>query len=116
MLMEAQQAEIEFRDREMIVKEEELRLKTMKQEMEKMTIAKDAAIEMVRMGLDSDKTESEITRNYAEAIAKLVKDAGLDYAQARREVTSIEEDYIEGDINGRSVQALNGDPSRALAQ
>ena len=116
MLMEAQQAEIEFRDREMVVKEEELRLKTMKQEMEKMTIAKDAAIEMVRMGLDSDKTESEITRNYAEAIAKLVKDAGLDYAQARREVTSIEDDYIEGDVNGRSVQALNGESSRALAQ
>jgi hypothetical protein len=116
MLMEAQAKEIEFREREMSIKESKAALDELKFEMERLEVARDSALELSRLGLEADRDEAEITRTYAEALAKLVKDAGLTYEQALGQVSKIESDYIEGDVNGRQIPALNGGSNQPLAQ
>ena len=109
-------AEMEFRDRELAVREEELSLKQFKQEADRLKQAHDSAIELGKLGLQADIDESVITKNYAEALAKLVEKAGLSYTQARSEITQIESDLIddEGGMNG--ISAINGATSRNMAQ
>lgn len=122
MLMEAQQAEIQFRERDMRIKEQQAALDEFKVQSERLKEARDAALELSRLGLEADRDEAEITRTYAEALAKLVKDAGLSYDQAKAEVIGIEEDFIdaEGGISNaresRPLSALNGESSRSMAQ
>jgi hypothetical protein len=116
MMMEAQQKEIEFRERALAVDEQELQLKKFKMESDRLKEARDSALELSRLGLEADKDEAEITKLYAESLAKLVKDAGLTYDQAAREVVNIERDKIEGDHYAGQVPALNGQPGGAMAQ
>ena len=110
--------QFEFMDRELVVKEDGLKIKQFEQEAKKLKQAHDSAIELGKLGLQADIDESVITKNYAESLAKLVEKAGLSYQQARSEVGQIESDFIdaEGGTNGRSLQAPNAQPSRAVAR
>lgn len=105
--------QLEFQDRELVVKEDGLKIKQFEQEAKKLKQAHDSAIELSKLGLQADIDESVITKNYAEALAKLVEKAGLSYSQAKSEVGQIESDYIdaEGGTNGRQVPTFNGSPS-----
>jgi vacuolar-type H+-ATPase subunit I/STV1 len=104
-------------DREMAVKEQKAALDEFKVELERLKEARDSALELSRLGLEADKDEADITRTYAEALAKLVKDAGLTYDAALSQVTRLEREKIEGDLNGtRQLPPTNGAPVGAMAQ
>ncbi len=108
--------QLEFQERDMAVKEDKLSIEQSKQDIERLKHAHDAAIELGKLGLQADIDESTITKNYADALTKLVEKGGLSYTQAKSEVTQIEDQFIEGDGNGRQVQAINPQPSRAMVR
>lgn len=114
-----QQKQMEFQERDMAVKEQELQLKSFKQEADKLKQAHDSAIELGKLGLQADIDESVITKNYAEALAKLVDKAGLSYMQAKSEVIALESEMIdaEGGMNGQAgISAINGAATRDMAR
>jgi len=109
---------MEFENRKIAVDESKHELEKFKHEAEKLKQVRDSALELTKAGLQADLDESTITKNYAESLAKLVKDAGLSYGDALNQVTRIEDQFIEsegGQLNGRPIQTIKQDPSRDMA-
>jgi hypothetical protein len=102
-------------EREIAIKEQKAALEEFKLQSERLKEARDAALELSRLGLEADKDEAEITRTYSEALAKLVKDAGLTFDRAKGEVLRIESEMIdaEGGMNGQ-ISPINGEPARTV--
>lgn len=113
-LMLAQQAmEAEMRQKELQLKEEEVAIKKQKlqmeatgQQLEKLRQAREAAKALTELGLKADLDEATITEKYANALKGLVKDAGLTFEQAKREVTNLESQFInhDGGMNANPAQ------------
>lgn len=109
LLMAQQASDVEFKNREMIIRERKLALDQSKQ-------ALDATKEMMKLGLETDKTEAEITKLYTEAM-KNMAEAGIAEAEhSMNVIADLEQRFInnaEGGINGLS--ASNPNPTRPLA-
>lgn len=106
--------EAELQDRGLKVKEREVAIKESTAEVARLKQAHEAARELSELGLQADIDESVITKNYADALAKLVKDTGISYEKARSEVIKIERDFIE-ESNGRQIPASVPTPDRPMA-
>jgi chaperonin GroES len=109
MMMAKQQFEADLQEREMKVRERDMQLKEFKAQAEQLTEARDKALELSKLGLQADLDESTITKNYAEALAKLVEKCDLSYDDALAQVTRIEDIHIEA--NNGQVPTSNQIPA-----
>lgn len=114
LILAQQQFEAELQQKELALKEQDLALRERKQELETLKQAHQAAKELSELGLKADLDEATITEKYANALKGLVKDAGLTYEQARREVVRIESDFIQNEVNNSALQAANAGTNRPM--
>jgi DNA-binding transcriptional MerR regulator len=115
-LMLAQQAfEAELRQKELQLKEQEIQQKAERLRLDGLKQAHLAAKELSELGLKADLDEATITEKYANALKGLVKDAGLTYEQAKREVTNIESEFIDNEGAANAAQAGNTGAAGNLA-
>jgi chaperonin GroES len=98
--LKIQEAELGLKEQENVQKAEKNRLEGLKQ-------AREAALELSKLGLQADLDEATITEKYANALKGLVKDAGLSFEQAKREVTNIESEFIDNEGAPNAIQASN---------
>ncbi len=109
MFLAQQQMEAEFRNRDMAAKERRLML-------EEQRTALEAAKQMSNLGIQADKTESEIALNYAKALKTIVDSNDQKLEQSIATIKNIEESFIGEDINGsrETARSINSIPSRPL--
>jgi chaperonin GroES len=101
--LDLEQEGLEIKKQEMQQRAEKVRLDGLKQ-------ARDAALELSKLGLQADLDEAAITEKYANALKGLVKDAGLSVDQAKSMIGRIESDFIGKDQN-QKVRRFKYDPT-----
>lgn len=106
---------LKIQEAELSIKEQEVAQKAEKNRLDGLKQAREAALELSRLGLQADTDEAKVTEIYANALAKLVKDAGLSYTEAKREVTNLESEFIDHEGATNAVQANNAGPAGNLA-
>lgn len=93
-ILAQQQFEAGLKKKELELKEAKQQLEEQKLQLDKLKQAHEAAKSLSELGLKADLDEATITEKYANALKGLVKDAGLTFEEAKREVVRIESDFI----------------------
>ena len=89
------QMEAEFKNREMETRERRLKLDEHK-------VMLDAARQLEEVNLSKDKLESEITLNYAKALADIIKASEASLQKGLQTMKDMETDFIEGGTSGNT--------------
>lgn len=109
MMLAQQMAEMEMRKADQDLRREEITLKTQKMALE-------AARDMSKLGLEADKQEAEITNLYTQSLERIVNAGIATGQQAAGMLKSIEDQFIEGDVNGRVPQSNAGSVGDMVGQ